>query len=64
MKLTKAAGCIDKKLEFGDFHKRHFVLMAVIEALWAFCFEQLEEHGEVCQLNPCVNRISLMVMTT
>ena len=47
MDLAKAAECHDKKLESGDFHKRHFVLMAAMEALWAFCFDELEVHGQV-----------------
>lgn len=43
MPLAKAAGCFDKKLESGDFHKRHFVLMAVMEALMVFTVEEVEQ---------------------
>lgn len=35
--LSKASGCYDRKLEGKSYHKRHFVLLAVLEALWRAC---------------------------
>lgn len=45
--LAKAARCHNKKLDSGDFHKRHFVLMAATKALWEFCLGELENNGKV-----------------
>lgn len=60
MKLASAAKCDDKKIEHGDFHKRHFVLMAVVEAMWGFCSKELEKNGKVSQNRSQLNHGSLV----
>lgn len=40
--LTKAADGYSKKLEKKDYHKRHFVFVGILEALWKACVGEVE----------------------
>lgn len=40
-KLARASGCYDKKLEGKSYHKRHFVLVSILEAVWKACASEV-----------------------
>lgn len=55
--LAKAADGYNKKLENKDYHKRHFVFVGILEALWKACVGEVESREGTMEPEELLGRL-------